>query len=177
MTDTQQGYKRSWLAIGLGTMVVVVSYSSILVAVVAARSDTPQAAGPAFALGLTLVPVVFVTVAFISGRRAAPIAVLKAMGLWLLVALPLGLFNPVFGLCAAFGIGGVVTLKEGETDRWTVRTVAAVIVAAYSLLMVFIIPALGVMSGGLLPLAALGIADYYTRNRGTGTGTAEGRSL
>jgi hypothetical protein len=170
VTDTQQGYKRSWLAIGLGTMVIVVSYSSILIAIVAARSDTPEAASPAFALGLALVPIVFVTVAFISGRRAAPIAVLKALGLWLLVALPLGIFNPVFGLCAAFGIGGVVTLKENETASWIIRTVAVILVAAYSLLMVFIIPALGLLSGGLLPLAALGIADYYTRNRGTKPG-------
>jgi hypothetical protein len=167
VTDSQEGYKRSWLAIGLGTMVIVVSYSSILVAVVASRTDTPEAAGPAFALGFALVPIVFVTVAFVSGRKAAPIAALKGMGLWLVVALPLGLFNPVFGLCAAFGIGGVLTLKVGETDSWIIRTVAVGLVASYSLLMVFIIPALGVVSGGLLPLAALGIADYYSRNRGT----------
>jgi hypothetical protein len=89
------------------------------------------------------------------------------MGLWLLVALPLGLFNPVFGLCAGFGIGGVVTLKEDETDRWFARSVAVLLAAAYSLLMLFVIPGLGLLSGGLLPLASLGLADYYTRHRST----------
>jgi hypothetical protein len=167
VTTAQDGYKRSWLAIGLGTMVTVVSYSSILVAIVAARSDTPEASGPAFALGFALVPVVFVTVAFVSGRRAAPMAVLKGMGLWLVIGLPLALLNPVFGLCMGFGIGGVVTLRRGESASWIVRTISVALIAVYCLVMVFIIPPLGILSGGLLPLAALGIADYYTRNRGT----------
>lgn len=165
MTDDDQSYKRSWLAIGLSTIVLMVSYSALLVAIVATQSDTPEAAGPTFALGFALVPVVFVTLAFVSGRSRAPTAVLKAMGLWLLVALPLGLFNPVFGLCAGFGMGGVLTLRERDTDRWQVRVVAVLLAAAYSFGMLFVIPAIGLLSGGLLPLATLGLADYYSQNR------------
>lgn len=165
MTDEPQSFKRSWLAIGLSTIVLLVSYSSLLVAIVATQSDTPEAAGPAFALGFALVPVVFVAVAFLSGRKHPSMAVLKAMGLWLLIALPLGLFNPVFGLCAGFGAGGVLTLKENDTDRWKHRSIAVLLASTYSLSMLFIIPALGLLSGGLLPLASLGIADYYTEYR------------
>jgi hypothetical protein len=165
VTDDDQGYKRSWLAIGLSTIVLMVSYSSLLVAIVATQSDTPEAAGPTFALGFALVPVVFVAVAFLSGRRNAPTSVLKAMGVWLVVALPLGLFNPVFGLCAGFGMGGVLTLKENDTDRWQARTIAVLLVATYSLSMLWVIPAIGLLSGGISPLASLGLADYYTRNR------------
>jgi hypothetical protein len=165
VTDVDQSYKRSWFAIGLSTIVLMVSYSSLLVAIVATQSDTPEAAGPTFALGFALVPVVFVALAFLSGRRNAPTAVLKAAGVWLLLALPLGLFNPIFGLCVGFGIGGVLTLKERDTDRWQTRTIAVLLVATYSLAMLWLIPAIGLLSGGLLPLACLGLADYYTQNR------------
>lgn len=165
MTEEDQSYKRSWLAIGLSTIVLMVSYSSLLVAIVATQSDTPEAAGPTFALGFALVPVVFVSLAFLSGRRNAPTAVLKAAGVWLLVALPLGLFNPVFGLCAGFGIGGVLTLKERDTDRWQIRTIAVLLSALYSFGMLWVIPAIGLLSGGLLPFACLGLADYYTEHR------------
>ena len=165
MTDEDLSYKRSWFAIGLSTIVLMVSYSSLLVAIVATQSDTPEAAGPTFALGFALVPVVFVSVAFLSGRSRAPTAVLKGMGVWLLVALPLGLFNPVFGLCTGFGIGGVLTLRERDTDRWQTRVIAVLLVATYSFSMLFVIPAIGLVSGGLLPLASLGLADYYTQNR------------
>lgn len=165
MTSEDSSYKRSWLAIGLSTIVLMVSYSSLLVAIVATQSDTPEAAGPTFALGFALVPVVFVAVAFLSGRKNAPTSVLKAMGAWLVVALPLGLFNPVFGLCVGFGLGGVLTLKENDTDRWQARAIAVLLVATYSLAMLWVIPAIGLLSGGISPLASLGLADYYTRNR------------
>lgn len=163
--DSTPTYKRSWLAIGLATIVQIVSYSSILVAVVATQSDTPEAAGPAFALGFALAPVVFVVLAFVSGRDQAPLSVLKAMGLWLVTALPLSLFNPVFGMCAGFGLGGTVTLRQQTEDGRIPRLVAVLGVATYSLAMLWIIPALGLVSGGLLPLAALGLADYYSTNR------------
>jgi hypothetical protein len=166
--DEDQSYKRSWLAIGISTIVLMVSYGAILVWFVAMRSETPDAALPAFAVGFGLVPFVFLTLAFISGRRDAPVAVLKAMGLWLLIAFPLGLFNPVFGLCVGFGIGGVVTLKERETDRRFARVLAVVLVGIYSLTMLFLIPGLGFLSGGLLPLASLGLADYYTEHKSRG---------
>jgi hypothetical protein len=165
VTNEDQSYKRPWLAIGLSTVVLMVSYASLLVAIVSTRSDTPEAATPAFTVGFALVPFVFLTLAFVSGRTSAAVAVLKAMGLWLIIALPLGLLNPVFGLCAGFGMGGVVTLKVSETDRTVARVIAVLLASAYSLVMLFVFPALGLLSGGILPLASLGLADYYTRHR------------
>ncbi len=163
----EPSYRRSWLAISLGTVVVMISYSSLLAAIVSSR-EASAATGPVFALGFSLVPVVYVVVAFVSGRQKAPMAVLRAMGVWLMVALPLSLLNPVFGLSAGYGIGGVLTLKEGDTDRWQARTVAVLTVAAYAFGILVLVPsltALGVLSGGFLALPALGLADSYTRNR------------
>jgi len=165
MTLHGRNYKRSWFAIATSTVLAMTSYSSFLIAIVATRSNTPQAAGPAFALGFVLAPLVFVALAFLSGRKRPPTAVLKAMGVWLLVALPLGLFNPVFGLSAGFGMGGVLALVEGENDRWRHRAIAVILVSTYSLLMLFVIPVLGILSGGLLPIASLGLADYYSEYR------------
>lgn len=168
MSEEQQSSRRSWLAISLGTVVLMVSYGSLLAAIVASRDASSEATGPVFALGFALVPIVFVTVAFVSGRSRAPISVLKAMGVWLLVALPFSLLNPVFGLTAGYGIGGVLTLKVKDTDRWQARLIAVLAVAAYAFGLVVLLPSLtglGVLSGGLLALPALGLADAYTRNR------------
>lgn len=162
--EDEASYKRAWLAIGLATMVALTSYTSLLVAIVASQSDTPDAAGPAFALGFALVPVAFVLLAFVSGHKRAPIAVLKAMGLWLPIALPLGLVNPVLGLCAAFGFGGSVALKHRYVDRWSARAWVVVLVSLYCFGAVLIFPPLGIISGGLLPFAVLGLADYYSQN-------------
>lgn len=165
MTEQDQSYKRSWLAIGIGTIVLMVSYGSLLTATATTASETPEAAGPLFALGFALVPLVYVAVAFLSGRSNAPMAVLKGMGVWMLVALPLGLLHPVFGYCAGFGMGGVLTLKERDTDRWQTRSIAVFIAATYSLGMLFVYAPIGVLSGGLLSLASLGLADAYTEYR------------
>jgi hypothetical protein len=70
-------------------------------------------------------------------------------------------------LCVGFGLGGVLTLKENDTDRWQARAIAVLLVATYSLAMLWVIPAIGLLSGGISPLASLGLADYYTRNRAT----------
>lgn len=158
--------KRIWVAIGLGTLLVMISYTSLLVAIVASRSDTPEAAGPAFAVGFAIAPMVFVATAFLSGKERAPVAVLKAMGTWLITALPLSLFNPVFGLCFAFGLGGVLTLAYRDASRGTIRVLAVFLVAMYSLGMLFVLPGLGLISGGFLALPAIGLADYYTEHRG-----------
>ena len=83
----------------------------------------------------------------------------------MLVALPLGLLNPVFGLAAGFGVGGVLTLKVRDTDRWQARLAGTFMAAAYSFGMLFLIPPLGLISGGLLPLTSLGLVDYYTQHR------------
>jgi hypothetical protein len=97
--------------VGVGTLIQAISYGSILLGALAAQSDEDLAAGPAFALGFGLVPMVFVVVALISRRRNAPVSILKAMGAWLVFALPLGLFNPVTGLVAGFSAGGALTLR------------------------------------------------------------------
>lgn len=146
---------------GVGTLIQAISYGSILLGALAAQSDEDLAAGPAFALGFGLVPMVFVVVALISRRRNAPVSILKAMGAWLVFALPLGLFNPVTGLVAGFSAGGALTLRAPEvmTKRWRAR--AAILGTIYVTGLVLVIPRAGIFAGAVTPLLIIRAADFY----------------
>ncbi|MFZ0625325.1 MAG: hypothetical protein WAN34_02375 [Acidimicrobiia bacterium] len=160
---------RTWLAIALGTVIQVVSFGSILVGAIAAGSDQEMAAGPAYALGFALVPAVFLTVAFVSKVQGAPTAILKAMGLWLVLALPLGLLNPVAGLCAGFAAGATVTLRKPDEPKKWARTVAAAVTVVYVTVLVFILPQAGIFAGAVTPLLAMRVADGYSETRASAT--------
>jgi hypothetical protein len=156
---------RIWWAIGLGTAVQTISYGSLLLGAVASQSDGPVAAGPAFALGFSLVPIVFVLVAFVSGAGRAPVAALKAMGLWLLIALPVGLINPVTGLCAGFTAGAAVTLRHSEFHQRGARAWAVLIAASYVTVLVLTFTQAGIFAGAVTPLLAIKAADIYSERR------------
>jgi hypothetical protein len=165
-TSPPENLKRVWLAIGLGTIVQAISYGSLLLGAVASvSSDQPEAAGPAFAIGFGLVPLVMVVVAFGSGRFGAASAVLKGMGLWLLVALPLGLIHPVTGMCAAFTAAAAVTLRREEGIAFRPRVVAVAMATVYVTLLVFALPQViqaGIFAGAITPLFAIRGADIWS---------------
>ena len=144
-------------------MLQAVSYGSILLGALAGASDEDVAAGPAFALGFGLVPLVFVTVALISGRRNAPLSILKAMGSWIVIALPLFLLNPVTGLVAGFSAGGALSLRAPEIMTRRFRAWAGVIGTLYVTALVFLLPRAGVLAGALTPLLAVRAADFYAQ--------------
>jgi hypothetical protein len=157
--------KRKWWAIGIATVLMAVSFGSFVIALVAAGSDDPEAAGPAFALGFILVPAVFAVLAFVSGHDRAPIGTLQGMGIWLLLALPVGLFNPVTGLAAGFGGGGVLALRREEHQSLRPRIIGTILTTLYvTLTLVIFVPA-GLFAGALLPLTALGLSDWYAERR------------
>lgn len=156
--------RRIWAAVIVATVLTVISYGFLLLAIFAPRLEVAEgevaaSADPAWALGFILVPFVFISLAFISKRERAPIATLKAMGLWVMVALPLGLFNPITGLAAGFGTGGIVALRRGEFYRLSYRVWAVVITTAYVTGLLFFAPPGGVFAGAVLPIPAIAIAD------------------
>ena len=77
--------QRKWRAITIATLVLVPAFWSMLAGFVAVARDEDArpapAAGPAIALGLALIPFVFIALAFLSEHPRAPVAVVKAMGL------------------------------------------------------------------------------------------------
>ncbi len=154
--------RRVWWAIGIGTIVQAVAFGSRLLGTVATQSSTPEGAGPAFALGFALVPVVCAIVAFTSGHPRAPLATLKGMGIWLVVALPLGLINPVSGLCAGFTASGAVTLRSSGPTSGRVHAAAVVLAAVYVTLLIIIVPQAGIFAGAVTPLLAVKAADVFS---------------
>lgn len=118
---------RTRLAIGLGTSIQAIALGALMMGTLASAAGDDQAAGPAFATGFSLVPVVLAAVAFVSGADRAPVATVTGMGLWLLLALPLGLMNPATGLSAGFGTAAAVTRRRLVDHRSKYRVIAVVI--------------------------------------------------
>lgn len=160
--------RRKWMAIGVATVLLVVSYSAMLLAFVAAEvDDGADGGGAAFALGAALVPFVFLALAFISGHRRASGAVLKAMGLALLVAFPVSAImqDVVTGLVAGFGAGGVVALRAEPVHTRKSRALAVALVSLYVAVLVRVIIEAGLIAGATLPLVSIGIADSFVEFR------------
>ena len=164
--EEHRASRRKWLAIGVATIVMVFSYSAFVVALVAGEAGGENAAG-AFALGAGLAPFVFIALAFVSGHPTPASAVVVAMGVALLFALPVSavLQDAVTGLAAGFGMGGVFSLRAEESDSLWARAIAVVFVCAYTAILVRFITEGGLIAGATLPLVALGIADSFTDYR------------
>ncbi|MEX1037548.1 MAG: hypothetical protein WDZ96_01675 [Acidimicrobiia bacterium] len=166
--------KRVWLAIGIGTILQAISFGSLLLGAVASQTDTPEAGGPAFAIGFALVPLVLVVVAFGSGRVGPASSVLKGMGLWLLVGLPTSLISPVTGICAGFTAATSVTLHRAEGIPFKPRVVAIAMTAGYVTLLVVILPQAGVFAGAVTPLLAIRGADIWSERQNANRSLSDG---
>ncbi len=146
---------------GLGTLVQVVAFGSLLVGILASASDEDIAAGPAFALGFTLIPVWAATVAFTSAHERAPMATLKGMGVWLILGLPLALVNAVVGLSVGFAAGGSFALRSTALRPGRARWLSIAALIVYVGLLLVILPQAALFAGAVTPLLALRIADIY----------------
>ncbi len=154
-----------WLAITAATVVMQFSYWPMVFAVAASTDDEVVGAG-ALVLGLALMPAVFLVAAFASRHDRAPGAVLKAMGLFILIALPIGLLDIVVGASVGFAAGGAVSLRREEavpSRRWRWYAVGGV--GLWILLLLFVVPSFAVMSGAILPFAVHGIVDQAIEDR------------
>ncbi len=154
--------RRRWLAIGAATVPQVFGYLSIAAAFTTDSEGESLVGAGGAALGLGLVPFVFLLLAFVSNHLNASIAVLKAMGWFLLIALPLGLVGPAWGAAVGFAAGGTAALRPAESTRTKVRWVAVGLLAVYILLLLLTAPAAGLFAGALLPLVTIGFADEYS---------------
>jgi hypothetical protein len=158
-----------WRAITLATLVLVPGYWALLAALVAMASDDSGGPDPAaaLALGVALVPFAFVVLAFLSGHPRAPGAVLKAMGLALLVGLPVaGLAgDAVTGIVAGVGAGGVVALRADDAHRWRSRALAVVLAVVYTFVLVRTAGVMALLPAPIFPFTGIGIADHLSERR------------
>ena len=123
--------------------------------------------GAAIALGLALIPFVFLALAFMSEHPRAPVAVLKAMGLSLLVGITVSALaaDAVTGIVAGVGAGGVVALRADMAHNWKSRAVGVLIAALYTFVLVRLAGPIVLLPAPVFPLTAIGIADHLSERK------------
>ena len=146
------------------------AYWAILAGLVSGASDGDEGsphAGLALAFGLSLIPFVFVVLAFVSGHPRAPGAVIRAMGLAILVGIPVSAIagDAVTGIVAGVGAGGIASLRPDDYDSWKSRSVGVVVATIYTFALVRMIGALALFPAPIFPLTAIGLADYFVARR------------
>ena len=166
MSEPETSPSRKWFAISVATLVMMICYTAILFGVAGGLSgEGEESAALALAVGLAGVPLVFLALAFISRHPRAPKATLKAMGLFLVVGIPVSLLSLPAGLVGGFGAGGLVSLRLEETDTIRARVWAVALSAAYIMVVGRIIPPIDALAGSIFPFLALGAADSIMKKR------------
>lgn len=170
--------QKKWRAILVATLVLVPAFWSMLAGLVAAASDEPDAPppGPALAFGLALIPFVFIVLAFMSEHPRPPSAVLRAMGLALLVGVPVSAVagDAVSGIVAGVGAGGIVALRLDVDHTVRARALAVVVATAYTFVLVRLAGGIVLLPAPIFPFTALGIADHLSERARERERQAEG---
>ncbi len=171
--------ERKWRAITFATLVLAPAVWSLLGGLVAIAADDDgggggPAAGPAIALGLALIPFAFVVLAFASEHPRAPGAVVRAMGLCLLVGIPVSAIaaDAVTGIVAGVGAGGIAALRADVDHERRLRIGAVVIASAYAFVLARVAGPVVLVAAPVFPFTGLGLADHLAEWR-----VARARSL
>ncbi|HEX6424871.1 MAG TPA: hypothetical protein VFZ79_15415 [Acidimicrobiales bacterium] len=166
--------RKKWRAILVATLVLAVAFWSLMIGLVALAIDDADTADPAglnpaaaVAFGLALVPFVFVTLAFMSEHPRAPGAVVRAMLLSVLVGVVVTGFvgDPVTGVVAGVGAGGVAALRRDVDDELRPRVVAVAVASLYTLVLVYAAGGIVLLPAPIFPFTAIGIADHLSERK------------
>jgi hypothetical protein len=165
--------QQKWKTITVATVLLVPAYWALLAGLVAeATDDAASKAGQpntaaALALGLAIIPFVFIVLAFMSGHPHAPGAVVKAMTLALLVGIPVSALagDAVTGIVAGVGAGGIVALRMDVDHNWRARAIAVALASVYTFALVRTAGAMALLAAPVLPLTGIGVADHLAERR------------
>jgi hypothetical protein len=159
-----------WRAILIATLALVPSYWTLLAGLVSEATDGGAAAPPGaayIAFGLAVIPFVFVALAFFSEHPRWPGAVVRAMGLSLLIGIPVSALaaDAVTGFVAGIGAGGIAALRMDLTHTWKTRALAILAVTAFTFLALRTLGAVALVLAPILPFTALGVADHLSERK------------
>jgi hypothetical protein len=164
--------RRKWKTITLATLLLVPAYWMLLAGLVAERSDAKGAPDPAaaMALGVAIIPFVFLVLAVLSGRAHWPGAVAKAMGIAALVGIPVSALagDAITGIVAGIGAGGCVALRRDDPHSLRTRAYAVAFAVLYTFVLVRSASLLALLPAPVLPLTAIGLADHVSERRHLG---------
>lgn len=169
-SDMDEIRRRNWITISAATVVMMFSYFTYGAAFVEGTGDSVGFEPRLAAIGLTLAPFVFVVLAFGSRNPHAPRDVLRAMGLFLVVAIAVALIDPLLGAATGFAAGGAIALRRPKVERvasWRLGAVA--LIAAYCFALLVFAPPAGVFSGAIVPLMMVAFADEFAAYDDTST--------
>jgi hypothetical protein len=157
--------KRKWQAITVSTVLLVPAYWSMLAGAVGFALDDAEDepnSGALFALGLAIIPFVFVVLAFMSEHPRAPGAAAKAMALSLLVGVLVTALaaDPVTGMVAGVGAGAVVALRPEPDQGLRPRIYGVAVATAYTFVLVRTVGSFALLSAPVFPVTAVGLADH-----------------
>jgi hypothetical protein len=158
---------KKWRAITVATLLFVPGFWALLAGLVATSSNSEAGApnpGAALALGLASIPFVFIVLAFLSEHPRAPTAVLKAMGLALVVGIPVSALatDALTGIVVGVGAGGVVALRPDPAHPYKARAVAVLLAGLATFLLVRFVGSVALLPAPILPLTAIGLADHLS---------------
>jgi hypothetical protein len=157
-TPTRTSTQR-WMWIGIASAVQMVAALSLIAAAELATTDAGRDAAVASAVGLILVPVVFLIAAFGTGRTDPGFAVFKALGVFIAVTLAGGLVTPVIGIGLAFAFGGMLVISPDGEFVTRARFIAVGILALYLLVLLVVSPPAAIFGVAVLPLFSVALAD------------------
>lgn len=159
--------QRKWRAITVATLLLVVAFWAMLSGVVTdARDDVAGVDRPGVmvAFGLALIPFVFLLLAFLSEHPSAPSATMRAMGLSVVVGIPVAALtvDVVTGIVAGVGAGGLVALRRDDVHTLRARAVAVAVAAGYAFVLARTAGAVVLLPAPIFPFTALGVADHLS---------------
>lgn len=161
--------QRKWKTITIATLLLVPGYWGLLSGLVAEHSDAKGGPNPAaaMALGLAVIPFVFLVLAVMSGRARWPGAVAKAMGMAVLVGIPVSALagDAITGIVAGVGAGGCIALRRDDPHSLKTRALAIAFAAFYTFVLVRSASLLALLPAPILPLTAIGLADHVSERR------------
>ncbi len=164
---------RKWRAITLATLLLVPAFWSMLLGLVDLATDDATTGEPpinpaaALALGFAIIPFVFIVLAFASGHPSASSAVVKAMGMSLLVGIPVSAVagDAVTGLVAGVGAGGIIALRRDIAHSTRTRAAGVLIACVYTFVLVRAAAGLVLLPAPVFPFTAIGLADHFAERR------------
>jgi hypothetical protein len=159
--------RRKWRAITVATLVLVPPYWFVLNGLVSAAAGAAGNPAPLIGFGLAALPFVFLVLAFLSEHPRAPGAVVRAMGLALLVGIPAYALagDGVTWVVAGMGAGGIAALRTDVVHDWKARAVAVAVTSALIYVFLRLGGVAAVVLAPALPFTVLGVADHLVERR------------
>lgn len=150
--------RRRWAMVIFTTLIIAVSYLSLLLGLGGIGSGDGQATGAALATGLTLMPLSFGTAAFMSDHARPALAIVRAIGVWFVVGV-LVVLDVMVGLVAAYAAGCAVSLARPPGVDWTWRVGAVAVLALVAAIATMFVPGAVVLTAPIAIVLSIVFAD------------------